>query len=103
MSPEEIQLRKKQKKEQMERLESCLVLTRAQYMQNTKTFDDFIGSHASVNPNNLLDLQTLQDSSPDEETMMKLQVLPKKAEQFAKSNENILLSKINVNQMIQCD
>jgi len=78
-------------------MESCLVLTRAFYVQNQKEFDNFIKGHTASNPQTFLNPELLQEGAEE----MREAYL-KKAELVSKQNGNILLSKINVNMMQHC-
>lgn len=81
LTPEEIQEKRRLRKEKNQKLESCLILTRAYYAQHEKAFNDYIDSHTSC-------------VYTGEEMKLKKQ---------AKVNKNVLLSKINANMLIQCE
>ena len=78
LTKEEKAIKIKEKKEKTQKLEGCLVMTRAFYQQNEQKYTAYIQQHATVAP--FLD-----------------------NEQLYKQNSNMLLSKMNAQMLIQCD
>lgn len=80
LSPEERQARIQQKKQMMAKMESCLIMVRSHYGKHSKLYEDYIKKHPATQPD-------------VEGTNARL----------AKTNSNILLSKIQAGMLTQCD
>jgi len=65
----------------MQKLESCLILTRSYYAKHEREFTKYIAAHSRTHYGG-------EDA---------------KQKKVAMINKNILLSKINANMLIQCD
>ena len=93
-TPEEREKIKKQKKEEKQKLESCLVITRSYYKLYEDTFETYLNNHKSVQGKNKEPVGGVTKDTPKE--------LREEIEQ-GRSNHSMLLSKINAQMLLKCE